>query len=188
LISEVFVFSFVRSHLAAVVAAAILLVPSVATAHPGPGDQPVAQNAALLSAVVSLGGGADHFSGAAFRRALSAPSANEEQTLRASVGSAKVDRFDDVFTYVILDGVATMKRGGKPLPAPSPTDAKAVAAALYQAGLHDGTFDVEHLFDTLFSPAVHDHAMVAVGRKYGADGETAYHVVMGRLVQDLGKS
>lgn len=60
-------------------------------------------------------------------------------------------------------------------------------AALYAAGLHDGAFDVERLFDTLFSPAVHGHAMVAVGRKYGAGGETAYHVVFARLVQDLAK-
>ena len=33
-----------------------------------------------------------------------------------------------------------------------------------------------------------DHAMVAVGRKYGASGETAYHVVFARLVQDLAKT
>jgi len=172
----------------AFVAALALLVPSLVAAHPGHEDEPVVQNAALLSAIVALGGGADHFSGTAFRRALSAPSANEDQTLRTSVGSAVVDRFDEVFTYVVTDGVSTMKRGGKPLPAPSPADAKSLAAALYQAGLHDGTFDVEHLFDTLFTPSVHTHAMVAVGRKYGANGETAYHVVFARLVQDLGKS
>ena len=99
-----------------------------------------------------------------------------------------VDRFDDVFTFVVVDGVGTMKRSGKPLPAASPTDANAVAAALYQAGLHDGAFDVERLFDALFSAAVHNHAMVAVGRKYGASGETAYHVVLARLVEDLAKS
>ena len=99
-----------------------------------------------------------------------------------------VDRFDDVFTYVVLDGIGTMKRSGKPLPPPASTDAKVVAAALYQAGLHDGAFDVERLFDTLFSSAVHNHAMVAVGRKYGANGETAYHVVIARLVQDLAKT
>jgi hypothetical protein len=29
--------------------------------------------------------------------------------------------------------------------------------------------------------------MVAVGRKYGAAGETAYHTVFARLVQDTGK-
>jgi hypothetical protein len=172
----------------ALAAAALLLVPAVATAHPGPDEAPATQNAALLSSVVALGGGADHFSGAAFRRALSASAANEEQTLRTAVGTAAVDRFDDVFTYVVVDGVGTMKRSGIALPAPSPTDAKAVAFALYQAGLHDGAFDVERLFDTLFSPAVHNHAMVAVGRKYGASGETAYHVVFARLVADLGKS
>ncbi|MDB5092053.1 MAG: hypothetical protein JWO85_154 [Candidatus Eremiobacteraeota bacterium] len=179
--------SALRSRLAALVAAVLLVAPAIASAHPGGDTQPAAQNAALLSSVVALGGGADHFSAAAFRRALSAPAANEDQTLRAAVGTAMVDRFDDVFTYVVLDGVGTMKRGGNPLPGSPSTDAKAVAAALYQAGLHDGVFDVEHLFDTLFSSAVHNHAMVAVGRKYGAGGETAYHLVLGRLVQDLGK-
>jgi len=179
------VLSLLRFHLTALVAG-LLFVPAVAAAHPG--TEQATQNAALLSSVVALGGGADHFSGAAFRRALSAPAANEDQTLRAAVGTAVVDRFDDVFTYVVLDGIGTMKRSGNPLPPPSSTDAKVVATALYQAGLHDGAFDVERLFDTLFSPAVHDHAMVAVGRKYGASSETAYHVVFARLVQDLGKT
>jgi hypothetical protein len=188
LIPEARVFSFLRVRLTALVAAALLLAPAVASAHPSHDNEPATQNAALLSAVVTLGGGPEHFSGAAFRRALSAPSAGEEQALRTSVGTAMVERFDDVFTYVVLDGVGTMKRSGKLLPAATPTEAKAVAAALYQAGMHDGAFDVERLFDILFSPGVHSHAMVAVGRKYGAGGETAYHVVFARLVQDLGKS
>jgi len=182
------VFSLLRVRFMALAAAVLLLAPAVAYAHPGHDTEPATQNAALLSAVVSLGGGPEHFSGAAFRRALSAPAPGEDQTLRTAIGTATVDRFDDVFTYVVLDGIGTMKRSGKPLPPPSSTDARSVAAALYQAGLHDGAFDVEHLFDTLFSPAVHNHAMVAVGRKYGANGETAYHVVFAHLVQDLGKS
>ncbi len=179
--------SFFRASLSALLVAALLLIPTLAPAHPGHDEEQVAQNPALLAAVVALGGGSEHFSGAAFRRALGAPSSNEEQTLRTSVGTTTVDRFDDVFTYVVLDGLGTMKRSGKPLPAPSSTDAKAVAVALYQAGLHDGTFDVERLFDALFSPAVHSHAMVAVGRKFGQPGETAYHVVFARLVQDVAK-
>ncbi|GAC1579177.1 MAG: hypothetical protein NVS3B7_13050 [Candidatus Elarobacter sp.] len=181
-------FAMLRVRCAALVAAFVIAAPSLAGAHPGHDDAPAAQNSALLSAVVALGGGADHFSGAAFRRALSAPAAGEEQALRTSVGSPVVDRFDEVFGYVVLDGVATMKRSGKALPIPSSVDAKTVAAALYAAGLREGTFDIERLFDTLFSPAVHNHAMIAVGRKYGASGETAYHVVLARLVQDLGKS
>jgi hypothetical protein len=168
-------------------AAIVMVMPSPAGAHPGHDEAPATQNAMLLSEVVALGGGAEHFSAAAFRRAVSAASANEDQALRSTLGSPAVDRFDEIFTYVVLDGVGTMKRSGKPIPPPSSTDAKAIAAALYQAGLRDGTFDVERLFDTLFSPAVHDHAMIAVGRKYGAPGETAYHVVLARLVQDVGK-
>lgn len=179
--------SFSRFRLTALVAAALTIAPAVAFAHPGHDEHPAAQKPALLASVVALGGGPEHFSAAAFRRAIEAPSSTEEQTLRGAVGTATVDRFDAVFTYVVTDGIGTMKRGGTALPPPSTTDAKAVAAALYQAGLHDGTFDVEQLFDTLFSPAVHDHAMVAVGRKYGANGETAYHAVFARLVEDLGK-
>ena len=171
----------------AVMAALLLLVPALGSAHPGHDSDQAQQKPALLAAVVALGGGADHFSAAAFRRAISAPAGGEDQALRAAVGTAMVDRFDDVFTYVVLDGLGTMKRSGKPLPAASSTDPKALAAALYQAGLHDGSFDVERLFDTLFSPAVHDHAMVAVGRKYGSSGETAYHVVLARLVQDVAR-
>ena len=180
-------FSMLRTRLVAGLAAFAILLPVVAAAHPGH-DEHVTQTAALLSAIVSLGGGPDHFSAATFRRAVSAAAPDEEKTLRSLLGAAVVDRFDNVFTYVVNDGLATLKRAGKALPAPTSTDAKTVAAGLYQAGMHDGAFDVEHLFDTLFSPEVHGHAMVAVGRKYGQDGETAYHVVLARLVQDLGKS
>jgi hypothetical protein len=64
------VLSFPRFRLTAFVAAALLLVPVAATAHPGQDKEQAAQNPALLAAVVALGGGAEHFSGAAFRRAL----------------------------------------------------------------------------------------------------------------------
>jgi hypothetical protein len=181
------VLTTLRSRLSAALAALAISLPVVAAAHPGH-DEHVTQNAALLSAIVSLGGGAEHFNAATFRRTVSSSVPDEDRTLRTTLGTAVVDRFDNVFTYVVNDGLATLKRAGKPLPAPTSTDAKTVAAGLYQAGLHDGAFDVEHLFDTLFSPEVHSHAMVAVGRKYGQDGETAYHVVLARLVQDLGKS
>jgi hypothetical protein len=161
-----------------------IVLPGAAFAHSE--DAKTAQNAALLAAIVSLGGGAEHFSAATFRRALST-SPDEEKNLRAAGGSANVDRFDEVFTYVVVDALSTLKRSGTAMPAPISGDPKAVASALYKAGVAGGSFDVEHCFDTLFSPAIHDHAMVAVGRKYGAAGETAYHTVFARLVQDTGK-
>jgi hypothetical protein len=176
-----------RRHLAAALTALALLLPVAAGSHPGHND-PTVQNPGLLSAVVALGGGPEHFSAGVFRRALSAAPPDEEKALRSSLGSASVDRFDEVFTYVVNDGLATLKHSKKMLPSPVAADPKKVAADLYQAGLHDGSFDIEQLFDTLFSPEVHNHAMIAVGRKYGQDGETAYHIVFAKLVQDVGKS
>ena len=172
----------IRGAMLAIVAAVVL--PMAALADSG-GDK-TAQNPALLAAIVGLGGGAEHFSARTFRRALST-SPDEEKNLRAAVGSANVDLFDDAFTYVVVDAVSTMKRSGMSLPAPISADPKAVASALYKAGVQGGSFDVEHCFDTLFSPTIHNHAMLAVGRKYGAAGETAYHAVFARLIQDTGK-
>ena len=177
--------SALRIHGAIIAIAATLLLPLVAFAHSG--DENTAQEPALLAAIVSLGGGADHFSAGTFRRAVST-TPDEEKNLRTALGSANVNRFDEVFTYVVVDAISTMKRSGKSLPPPSSMDPIAVAVALYKAGLHGGPFDVEHCFDTLFSPAVHDHAMLAVGRKYGAAGETAYHAVFARLIEDTGKA
>lgn len=176
--------SALRLHgaILAILAAAVLPIAALADSSPGKSTQ----NPALLAAIVSLGGGADHFNAGTFRRALST-SPDEDKNLRTEVGSANVDRFDEVFTYVVVDALSTMKRTGTVLPAPTSSDPKVVASALYKAGVQGGSFDVEHCFDTLFSPAIHDHAMLAVGRKYGAAGETAYHSVFGRLVQDTGK-
>lgn len=179
-------FSKIRSKTAGAVATTILLMPLLAGAH-GDADSKVAQNPALLAAMVTLGGGAEHFSARTLRQALGSALPDEDRALRTAMGSANVDRFDEVFTYVVNDGVGLLKRSGKSLPAPASTDPKTVAASLYQAGLHDGAFDVEHVFDALFSPQVHSHAMVAVARKYGQAGETAYHTVFARLVQDTGK-
>jgi hypothetical protein len=50
-----------------------------------------------------------------FRRALST-SPDEDKNPCAEVGSANVDRFDDVFTYVVVDAVSTMKRSGMSMP------------------------------------------------------------------------
>ena len=173
--------SALRTGVALTVLVACVWLPLAAGA-----DSKTAQDPALLAGIVSLGGGTDHFAAGTFRRALStAP--DEDKNLRAAVGSANVDRFDDVFTYVVVDAIASMKRSGKSVPASLNADPKALASALYKAGAHGGSFDVEQCFDTLFSPAIHDHAMLAVGRKYGASGETAYHTVFTRLIQDTGK-
>ena len=175
-----------RALFTAAVAAFILIIPSIAPAHPGHDDDHVAQDLPLLAAVVSLGGGASAFKAGAFRRALAPQDTTEDRALRAALGTATVDRFDEVFTYVVRDGLAALRRSSVTLPAPLSTDPNVVAAALYRAGQHVGAFDVEQLFDVLFSPGVHAHAMIAVGRAYGADGESAYHAVLARLIQDLG--
>jgi hypothetical protein len=159
---------------------------SPASAHPENMVENVPQNRALLSAVVTLGGGPRHFSAATFRKALE--TGDEEQRLAAAFGAATIQRFDNVFSFVVTDGISTMKRTGVTLlkAEPDPKDAKAVAVALYHAGLHDGVFNIERLFDVLFTSNVHMHAMMAVGRMYGESGETAYHAVLAKIIVDLG--
>ncbi len=161
-----------------------LLVPAAALAHPGEGG--ATPNPALLSSLVAAGGGSTAFSAKALRQNLGGPA--EEAKLRAALGAAAVTRYDDVFSFVVRDGLATMSKNGETLPAPNPapSNGKALAVALFKAGLHDGDFDIERLFDTLFSQSVHMHAMMAVAQKYGAPGESAYHQVFGRLVADVG--
>jgi hypothetical protein len=143
-------------------------------------------NPALLAALVAVGGGPEAFSAKTLRARLGGTA--EAAKLSASLGADSLARFDDVFTFVVRDGLATMKQSGAPLPAaaPAPSDPKAVAVALFQAGAENGKLNVERLFDTLFSPNVHMHAMMAVGQRYGTAGETAYHQVFGRLVADVG--
>lgn len=161
-----------------------LLVPAAAFAHPGEGG--ATPNPALLSAVVAAGGGSAAFSAKTLRENLGGPA--EAVKLRAKMGASAVTLYDDVFTFVVRDGLATMRKNGQALPAPnpSPSNGKALARALFKAGLHDGKFDIERLFDTLFSSSVHMHAMMAVAQKYGGPGESAYHQVLGRLVADVG--
>jgi hypothetical protein len=170
--------------LALTVAVGAASMPATALAHPGHSD--ATPNPALLAALVAMGGGPTAFSAKTLRQQLGGSA--EEAKLKAALGADSVTRFDDVFTFVVLDGLNTMKQGGAalPAPAPSPSDTKAVASALFKAGLDNGSFDVEHLFDTLFSQNAHMHAMMAVAQKYGAAGETAYHQVFGRLVADVG--
>ncbi len=160
------------------------ILPTATSAHPGEGT--AKPNPALLASLVALGGGAKAFSAKTMRMHLGGSA--EEAKLKAGLGAATVPRFDDVFTFVVNDALATMKKNGAmlPAPAPAPSDTKAVAVALYKAGLDEGKFDVEQLFDTLFSQNVHMHAMMAVAQKYGGAGESAYHQVFGKLVADIG--
>jgi hypothetical protein len=180
------IFRRTTTTLAFALAAGIGAAAVPATAPAQQAQTRATPNPALLAALVAVGGGRSAFSARTLRKRLGGSA--EEAKLKAALGPASVTRFDDVFTFAVLDGLATMKQTGAtlPAPAPAPSDTKAVAAALFQAGLDDGKLDVERLFDTLFSENVHMHVMMAVGQKYGAAGETAYHQVFGRLVADVG--
>jgi hypothetical protein len=160
------------------------LIPAIALADPG--ENAAMPNPHLLAALVAVGGGPTNFSAMRFRQNLA--NSDEEAALRRTYGLASVRRFDDVFTFGVHDALSTMKRGGVALssPIPNPANRQAVAKALFEAGLHEGKFNIERLFDTLFSQNVHMHAMMAVGQKYGASGESAYHHVFSRLVTDVG--
>jgi hypothetical protein len=157
--------------------------PTAALADPAEKDAP---NYSLLSSLVVAGGGPTTFSAQRLRQNLGGSS--EDANLCRTYGIAKVKSFDEVFTFVVQDALSVMKQNGVrlPDPVPNPADRQSVAKALFEAGSHDGKFDVEQLFNMLFSQGAHMHAMMAVGQKYGAPGESAYHQVFGQLVTDVG--
>lgn len=174
---------------------AIMLMTAV-WAHPPPSlaqpstdhlrSEPARQNLALLASLVAAGGGPDAFQATTLLKSLP-QGLTEELQLRKHFGDAQVELFAKVFTSVVLDSLAALNKQGISLPTPQAdlVDRKAIAEALYTAGSVDRAFDVERLFDTLFSQKIHDSVMGNVARRYGAAGENAYHQVLAALITDL---
>jgi hypothetical protein len=101
-----------------------------------------------------------------------------------------VTSFLDVFDFVVNDSLAKVTAANVPLPTqpdPSPTDGKALAAALYALGVNPDTktFDVEYMLDGLVTHSIHVAVMDDIDAKYGKAADANYHAVLAQAMLDL---
>lgn len=146
----------------------------------------------LTLSIVVAGGGPADYKTTRLIGVLAGPAAGPEvKKLSDQFGSDNVASFVQTFDFVIADALKLVQQHNVALPsapAPSPSDGRALSAALYTAGVTpSGNFDVEYMLDHLVSHPLHVQIMddinndPALGPK--ADGN--YHAILTQAVLDL---
>ena len=157
--------------------------PADAIIYTGAPDLP------LLSATVAAGGGPQHFSSLTLLKALAGPAAGEEtRKLTTQFGKREVETSLAVFDFAVADAlrVATAEHITLPKPNPSPSDARQLALALYQAGLTgNGHWDVGYMLEHAMSHPIHHVIMTDMDAKFGAENNGRFHVVLAQMMDDL---
>jgi hypothetical protein len=144
----------------------------------------------LTLATIAAGGGASDFKTVKLLQVLAGDAFKPEvDKLTKEYGADKVTSFITVFDFVINDSLrlVTEKKVALPAtPAPNPNDGKALAAALYKAGIDsDGKFDVEYMLDNLVSHPVHVQVMDDIDVKYDRKADANYHIILTQAMTDL---
>lgn len=116
--------------------------------------------------------------------------AAEVASLQKQFGADNVKSFLEVFDFVVSDSLAKVTAAKVALPTqpmPSPTDGKALAAALYTLGVDPATkgFDVEYMLDGLVTHPIHVAVMDDIDAKYGEPADANYHAVLRQAMLDL---
>jgi len=147
-----------------------------------------------MVALVTAGGGATSFDAQKLIDDLTgngATTQSEVAGLTKKFGSEKVASFVKTFDYVVTDSLAQTAQAGVALPAtpmPDPSDGKALAAALYAAGMTSrGSYDAEFMLDTLVSHVVHVQVMNDIDENpdLGPQADANYHAVLTQTMLDL---
>lgn len=136
------------------------------------------------------GGGSEPFSTLKAFKVLAGPVAGPEAAkLTKQYGAKAFGQYLKTFDFVIADSLKIVTAAKVPMPkapSPSPTDGKALSAALYMDGVaKDGRFSVEYMLDHLVTHPVHVQVMKDIDAKYGLPADAAYHVVTLTIFQDL---
>lgn len=144
----------------------------------------------LTLSMVIAGGGPTDFSSTKLVGVLAGDkTAAEVDKLNKQFGEANVKSFLEVFNFVVNDSLKIVKEKGVQLPSkpePSPSDGKALAAALYKAGVTpDGKYNVEVMLDKLVSHPIHVQVMDDIDAKYGGKADGNYHAVLTQAMMDL---
>ena len=174
-----------RFAIASLVGLAVTSVsaPSEAIVYAG------APDLALTAALVKAGGGAQKFSSLELFNVVTKGSTAAEATkLTNQFGARDVSDTFAVFDFAIDDVVriATAKHIALPPPAPDPTDARALAVALYKAGTTTtGGWDVGYMLEHLITHPIHHIIMHDIDAKFGARKNEVFHIVLSQMMDDL---
>ncbi len=151
-----------------------------------------APNLPLTLSVVVAGGGPARFDSTKLVGVLAGSLTDAEvKKLSGQFGAENVGSFLKTFDFVIGDALALVRKNDvalPPAPAPAPTDGKALAAALYGAGVTPaGNFDVEYLLDHLVTHPLHVQIMndIDANPQLGPKADGNYHAVLTQAVLDL---
>ena len=190
-------------YLAALACAAALASPMLAhadamssdlnatapTRFSAPGVYTGAPALPVTLSMVIAGGGPSDFSTVTLVKALAGDKAGPEVApLQQKFGDAKVANFVKVFAFVVNDSLRIVKAKGIALPStpnPSPSDGKALSAALWGAGQTPNGFNVEVMLDRAVSHPIHVEVMNDIDAKYGVAADADYHAVLNQAMHDL---
>lgn len=143
----------------------------------------------LTLSMIVAGGGPSSFKTQTLLGVLAGPKTSAEVAkLTTQFGAQNVQSFITVFDFVVADSlkIVTEKKVALPKqPQPDPKDGKALAAALYTAGVTDGRYNVEIMLDKLVSHPIHVQVMDDIDAKYGRSADANYHVVLTQAMLDL---
>jgi hypothetical protein len=139
--------------------------------------------------MVMAGGGPSNFDTVKLLKVLTGPKYNAEVTkLTNQYGKAKVGNFITVFNFIVSDTlkIVTAKHIALPkTPSPNPSDGKALAAALWNAGQTGHGFNVEVMLDRAVSHPIHVQVMKDIDAKYGIAADADYHAILTTAMHDL---
>jgi len=146
----------------------------------------------LTLSVVVAGGGPKSFDSTKLVGVLAGSLTDAEvKKLSGQFGADNVGSFLKTFNFVISDALALVQKNKVALPstpAPAPTDGKALAAALYTAGVTpSGNFDVEYMLDHLVTHPLHVQIMddIDANNDLGPKADGNYHAVLTQAMMDL---
>ncbi|NNM98761.1 MAG: hypothetical protein HKL91_03050 [Candidatus Eremiobacteraeota bacterium] len=144
---------------------------------------------AVTLSMILAGGGPARFQTTRLLGVLAGSKTKAEVAkLTKEYGKASVVSFLTVFNYVVDDALKIVKQEHVALPSspnPSPSNGKALAAALYHLGVTNGGFDVEYMLDGLVSHPIHVRVMNDIDLKYGRPADANYHKVLQTAMTDL---
>lgn len=159
------------------------------TRFSAPGVYTGAPDLPLTLSMIEAGGGPKDFDSAKLVHVLAGNLTQAEVAkLAKEFGAGKVRSFLKTFNFVVADSLRLVTKAHVALPKspkPSPSNGKALSAALWAAGQSGKGFNVEVMLDRLVSHPIHLQVMKDIDAKYGLPADATYHAVLRAAMQDL---